>query len=104
MECGGNGIANSIEWTWADQSGHEQLGGSAKIAESSVDIVVNTDIDDLHLQAPELIESAARRLRSNGILIIALPVRGLWETLWIAVRVRWSHWNGDILNFGRGNG
>jgi len=99
MECGGNGIANSIEWTWADRSGHEQLGGSAKIAESGVDIVVNTDIDDLHLQAPELIESATRRLHPNDILMIALPLRSHWEILLITMRVWWERWTGGHSQF-----
>lgn len=99
MECGGNGIANSIEWTRADGSRHEQLSGPSKTEESGVDIVVNTDIDDLHLQAPELIESAIRRLRPNGILMIALPLRSHWEILLITVRAWWERWTGGHAQF-----
>lgn len=99
MECGGNGMANSIEWTWSDRSRHGQSSDPSEIEESGVDIVVNTDIDDLHLQAPELIESATRRLRPNGILMIALPFRSNWEIVLITARTWWERWNGGHAQF-----
>ncbi|MCP5133477.1 MAG: methyltransferase domain-containing protein [Gammaproteobacteria bacterium] len=60
---------------------------------------MNTDIDDLHLQAPALIESAIRRLRPNGILMIALPLRSHWEILLITVRAWWERWTGGHFQF-----
>ena len=99
MECGGNGMANSIEWTWSDRSKHEQSNDPSKTEESGVDIVVNTEIDDLHLQAPALIESATQRLRPNGILMIALPFRSNWEIVLITARTWWERWNGGHTQF-----
>ncbi len=57
------------------------------------------EIDDSHLEAPALLESVARRLRPQGILMVALPMRGRWETLWIAARDWWDHRAGGRVCF-----
>ena len=99
MECGGNGMANPIKWTLADRFRQRQPVDPSKAEENDVDLVVYTEIDDLHLQASTLVESAIQRLRPQGILMIALPVRSGWETLWSAVRNRWNHRSGGHPQF-----
>lgn len=90
MECGGNGTANPVQWTLADGFGQKKPVGSLQAEENDVDIVVHTEIDDLHLQASTLIELSSQRLRPNGILMIVLPVHGGWETLW---HIAWTWWD-----------
>ncbi len=99
MECGGNGTANSIKWTSANKSPGERIDGPCGVEESGVDLVVDIEVNDPHLRASALIESANRWLHRNGILMIVLPVWSAWETLWIATRAWWDYWNGSDAQF-----
>jgi len=97
MECGGNGTVNLIQWAVDDRSRQKQFGDSSQTEKSEVDLVVHGEIDDPHLEAPALLESVARRLRPQGILMIALPMRGRWKALWIAARAwRSCRYDGHI--------
>jgi len=93
-EFGGNGTANPVQWALDHRFRQKPPGGASRTEEAGVDIVVHTVLDDLHLHAPALVESALRRLRPHGILMIALPVRGDWETLWSTVRAWWARRRG----------
>ena len=70
-----------------------------RVEESSIDIIVTTEADDLGLEISKLISSASRQLHTNGILLIALPIHHGWETLWLAARILWSRWNGKHARF-----
>jgi SAM-dependent methyltransferase len=94
MDCGGNGTVNPIQWAVEDRPSQKQFGDSSQTEKSEVDLVVHGEIDDSHLEAPALVELVARRLRPQGILMIALPMRGRWETLWIAARA-WRDYRGN---------
>ena len=99
-EFGGNGTANPVQWAPDPRFIRQQLpGGASQTEEAGVDIVVHTVLDDLHLHAPALVESALQRLRPHGILMIALPARGDWETLWSTVRVWWARRCGGHAQF-----
>ena len=102
MECGGNGTVNLIQWTAEYRPRQKHFGDSSQTEKSEVDLVVHGEIDGSHLDAPALLESVARRLRPQGILMIALPMRGRWETLWIAARDWWDYRNGGRLRFWSG--
>ncbi|MCB1825743.1 MAG: hypothetical protein KDJ54_14630 [Candidatus Competibacteraceae bacterium] len=94
-ECGGNGMANSHEWMSMGGSRWERVGCLARMEDSDVSMIVNPDINDSYPKAATLIESANQRLCPNDILMITLPVRGHWETLWSAVGAWWDRWNGS---------
>ncbi|QQS54151.1 MAG: hypothetical protein IPM89_15275 [Candidatus Competibacteraceae bacterium] len=99
MKCSGNGTANSFKWSSANEFPGGRLGSPCLAEESGVDLVVDVEVNDLHLKASELIDSVDQSLHPKGILMIALPVWDAWEMLWITARAWWDYWNGSDARF-----